>query len=240
MANHWFKFYGSEFLADPKTKRLNASERSCWITILCYAQSSGKDGVINYITEDQIMIDAGIFPGTDEWKKTKGVLEKLSSMKMIESEKEQIKVLNWSKRQDMALTPYERVKRYREKHKETDDNDNDNTGDNGIDNIEQNRTDKNRIEKNRVEMFEQFWIAYPNKKTKKKAYDSWKKINPSDKLFKEIMSGLERSKSSKQWQKDDGQYIPHPTTWLNQERWNDEDTPFSAKPKKDGKYAHLT
>ena len=105
--------------------------------------------------------------------------------------------------------------------------------------LEQKRTDKNRIEKNRVEMFEQFWNAYPNKKTKKKAYDSWKKIDPSDKLFKEIMVGLERAKGSKQWQKDDGQYIPHPTTWLNQERWNDEDvlSPLKAKPK--SKYAHL-
>ena len=27
---------------------------------------------------------------------------------------------------------------------------------------------------------------------------------------------------SEQWKKDDGQFIPHPTTFLNGERWNDE------------------
>lgn len=26
-----------------------------------------------------------------------------------------------------------------------------------------------------------------------------------------------------QWRKDDGQYIPHPATWLNREGWEDED-----------------
>jgi hypothetical protein len=29
-------------------------------------------------------------------------------------------------------------------------------------------------------------------------------------------------KTSAQWQKDNGQYIPNPATWLNQGRWDDE------------------
>jgi hypothetical protein len=33
---------------------------------------------------------------------------------------------------------------------------------------------------------------------------------------------VEAQKKSKQWQKDDGQYIPNPSTWLNQGRWDDE------------------
>lgn len=105
--------------------------------------------------------------------------------------------------------------------------------------LEQNRTDKKRIEQNRVAQFEHLWNAYPNKKSKKKAMDIWAKINPSDKLFEKIMAGLERAKQSKQWLKDDGQFIPHPTTWLNQERWNDEDAKSPAKPT-NKKYAHLT
>jgi hypothetical protein len=38
------------------------------------------------------------------------------------------------------------------------------------------------------------------------------------------MNGLDASKNSKQWVKDGGQFIPHPTTWLNNERWCDDDT----------------
>jgi len=35
------------------------------------------------------------------------------------------------------------------------------------------------------------------------------------------MTGLKRWKASEQWTKDGGRYIPHPTTWLNREGWND-------------------
>ena len=28
-------------------------------------------------------------------------------------------------------------------------------------------------------------------------------------------------KETEQWQKDKGRFIPHPATWLNQERWQD-------------------
>ena len=36
------------------------------------------------------------------------------------------------------------------------------------------------------------------------------------------MDGLRRQKDSVQWQRDGGKYIPHPSTWLNQRRWEDE------------------
>jgi hypothetical protein len=39
---------------------------------------------------------------------------------------------------------------------------------------------------------------------------------------KKILAGLEKAKQSRQWMKDGGAFIPHPTTWLNGERWNDE------------------
>ena len=36
-------------------------------------------------------------------------------------------------------------------------------------------------------------------------------------------------KLSRQWQKDGGQYIPNPATWLNQGRWEDEAGPAQAQ-----------
>ena len=72
--------------------------------------------------------------------------------------------------------------------------------------------------------FDLFWVEYPNKKAKKKAHDSWVKLNPTGELFASIMAGLETAKKSAQWTKDGGKFIPHPSTWLNQERWNDEET----------------
>lgn len=66
--------------------------------------------------------------------------------------------------------------------------------------------------------FKLFWEMYPNKTGKGKAYESWKKQKPS---LEKIVKALEWQTASEQWLKDDGQYIPNPTTYLNQKRWED-------------------
>ena len=68
--------------------------------------------------------------------------------------------------------------------------------------------------------FEQFYQAYPNKKGKKNALKSWvKAVNKP--ALNIMLDRLKEQSKSKQWQEDDGKYIPMPATWLNQERWND-------------------
>lgn len=70
--------------------------------------------------------------------------------------------------------------------------------------------------------FEEFWLAYPRKIAKKAARQKWQRINMTSELFEKIMKAVEAQKKLPQWRKDGGQYIPHPATWLNQERWEDE------------------
>jgi uncharacterized protein YdaU (DUF1376 family) len=70
--------------------------------------------------------------------------------------------------------------------------------------------------------FDLFWKAYPKKIGKGAAQKSWKKIKPSKKLSATIIEAVKMQSKSPQWTKDGGQFIPHPATWLNQERWNDE------------------
>lgn len=70
--------------------------------------------------------------------------------------------------------------------------------------------------------FTEFWLAYPKKTGKGDAFKSWEKIDPSVDLIKKIMFALNEQSKSIQWQKDNGQFIPNPSTWLNQERWEDE------------------
>ena len=70
--------------------------------------------------------------------------------------------------------------------------------------------------------FERFWKAYPRKQKKSKAEAWFMTHNPSDELMEQIMASLETFKKSKEWKKDNGQYIPHPTSWLNGERWEDD------------------
>jgi hypothetical protein len=70
--------------------------------------------------------------------------------------------------------------------------------------------------------FSVFWDEYPNKKGKALAEASWTKLNPDDPLFDLILSRLQTAKRSRDWLKDGGEFIPMPSTWLNQRRWEDE------------------
>jgi hypothetical protein len=70
--------------------------------------------------------------------------------------------------------------------------------------------------------FANFWERYPKKAAKPRALKEWKKINPAGQVLVELMAGLEKQKVSSDWLKDGGQFIPHPATWLNSRRWEDE------------------
>lgn len=79
------------------------------------------------------------------------------------------------------------------------------------------------------EKFDIFWKAYPRKVEKKYAKKVWGRIPMSDEFFKIVMDALEKFKKSEGWTKQRGAFIPHPTSWLNGERWNDE---FEITPTK--------
>jgi uncharacterized protein YdaU (DUF1376 family) len=70
--------------------------------------------------------------------------------------------------------------------------------------------------------FVDFWKAYPRKVAKPEAVKAWQKIAPDAALAAATLAGVERHKKSKQWLRDEGEYIPHPSTFLNQRRWDDE------------------
>ncbi len=69
-------------------------------------------------------------------------------------------------------------------------------------------------------VFEAFWREYPRKIGKGSAYKAWGKLKPPLEI---CLSTLKWQKKTDQWLRDNGQYIPHPATWLNQRRWEDEE-----------------
>lgn len=70
--------------------------------------------------------------------------------------------------------------------------------------------------------FTLFWKSYPNKKNKGYAEKVFKKISPDDELLSKILSKLAEAKKSAEWTKNAGQFIPHPSTWLNAKGWENE------------------
>lgn len=63
--------------------------------------------------------------------------------------------------------------------------------------------------------FDIFWQAYPKKVNRKKAEAKWKKLSKENRA-KAYVDCQTRFKDT------DYEFIPHPTTYLNGERWNDE------------------
>lgn len=74
--------------------------------------------------------------------------------------------------------------------------------------------------------FDKFWDAYPKKEGKKPAAKAWAKTNGNRPPIDQILAHIEKRKSI--W--SEYKFIPHPTTFINQERWNDDLTAAVQKP----------
>jgi len=70
------------------------------------------------------------------------------------------------------------------------------------------------------EGFVQFWQAYPRHENRKKCVEWWKRHKPNQELLDRMLAAIARQKSWQKWREG---YIPHPSTWLTGERWNDEE-----------------
>ena len=70
--------------------------------------------------------------------------------------------------------------------------------------------------------FDQFWSEYPKHRARPAAERAWKKLSPSVDLLKVILDSIEKFKVSDNWQKENGQFIPYPASWINGRRWEDE------------------
>lgn len=75
------------------------------------------------------------------------------------------------------------------------------------------------------DLFDAFWKAYPKKLGKDAAKKSFAKRKVNKELLQQMLLAVDQQKTTDQWKKDSGQFIPAPSTWLNQGRWQDEVVP---------------
>ena len=68
--------------------------------------------------------------------------------------------------------------------------------------------------------FDKLWSVYPRHEGKQAALKAFEKIDPDDELLERMINAITVQKKSAQW--SDPQFIPHPATWLNGRRWEDE------------------
>jgi hypothetical protein len=70
--------------------------------------------------------------------------------------------------------------------------------------------------------FNLFWKEYPKKSAKKNAKSQFVKIVKSKETLDAILQDIRNRMNTQEWIKNNGQFIPFPSTYLNQERWTDE------------------
>jgi len=173
MANQWFKFYGAEYLADPKIGSLTAQERSIWITLLCISSTTETNGVIRFLDKEDLLTKSGIKFNpydTDEWDKALNCLVTLERLNMVKvGEDGSIAILNWIKRQETAMTVAERVAKHREKKQEQAK-----CNGNVTDSVTNVTTEENRIEENRREsLSEREKLLDPKTGKKPNTHSGW-------------------------------------------------------------------
>lgn len=76
--------------------------------------------------------------------------------------------------------------------------------------------------------FDRVWSVYPRKVGKDAAAKAFAKRKPDAALVETMVKAIEAQRSSREWQKDGGQFIPHLATWLNGGRWMDDTAQASA------------
>jgi hypothetical protein len=214
----WFRLY-DDVLNDPKVQRLSGDTFKFWINMLCIASKNG--GVLPSI-EDMafaLRVSNDVCSSLIDELKTCGLID--GSKRLVPH--------GWEKRQYKSDTSTDRVKRFRERSRNVTETVNETAPD--TDTETDTETDKNqkKIPKKRDRSagsaeFENFWSVYPRKINRAVALKAFEKATRKTEADL-IITAVRGYKFA-----DDEQFIPHPATWLNQERWID-GTPTSVRPQ---------
>ena len=87
---------------------------------------------------------------------------------------------------------------------------------------------ESETETNARDAFDVFWQAYPKKVNKRDAEKAFRSVTVSVDI---LVAAIEKQKNTKDWQKENGQFIPYPATWLRRGGWENDAAPVTvSKP----------
>ena len=218
----WIKLDVSIF-DDDKIKEIRSMENGdsialLWIFLLCIAGKKNDNGFL-YLTPEIPYTDEMISRNSNiPLEIVKEGLAKFEELELIEIINDITKLSNWSKWQ--AVDGLEKIREQNRKRKAEERA--------RKKNAQQPKEPTEKEPSPMERRFAAFWAAYPKKVGKGAAEKSFAKYKPDDELTARMIQAVQAARRSDQWQKDGGQYIPNPATWLNQKRWEDEIQPAAA------------
>jgi len=221
----WLRLY-VDILDDPKVAALTDRQFRIFTYILAAAAEAEEDGKIP------------MPPETLAWRIRIPIedlleaLQALKSLSVVDFTDDQVTVTNWQKRQFRSDDVTARTRRH--KANRTDDG---NVPGNGQELFPGTAPEQSRTEQNTLSepdnSFDLFYSAYPIHEGRKRAEKAWKKVlKEGNGTIQTIMKAIEQQRAHKERLRSSGQFCPewpHPSTWLNDKRWEDE-TP-AAEPE---------
>jgi hypothetical protein len=70
--------------------------------------------------------------------------------------------------------------------------------------------------------FEALWDIYPNPRQKKDALEEFKKLKPTVALMETIRASIYAHRQTREWTKDNQQFVPRMVNWLKRHGWQDD------------------
>jgi len=222
MANPWFRMY-AEFANDAKVQMLSESMQRRYIMLMCLRCSNS----LVTLQDEEVAFQLRI--SNDELAETKSLFISKGFIDLSWN------LLNWEKRQFASDTSKARVAKHRSllKEKQNPASNTDVTLQKQKSNALDTDTDTDKkntpLPPNGGDvLFAKFWSAYPRKVGKDVARKAFAKRKPSIELVDLMVQAVNRQKMTPQWAKDGGQFIPHPSTWINEGRWMDGEQPSQS------------
>lgn len=209
----WFRLY-DDVLNDPKVQRLDGELFKFWINVLCIASKHG--GVLPSVEDMafEIRVSHDV---------CSSLIDELKSCGLIDGNK-RLTPHGWGKRQFKSDTSTDRVKRFRERSRNATETVSETAPDTYTETETETEIKKENPKEKKTRSassaeFEKFWSVYPRKVGKGQAQKAWIKATGKAAAVL-IIASVEAWRGSKDFPAPE--FVPHPATWLNAERWTDE------------------
>jgi len=212
---------------DPAFQNEPFSEREAWIWMICEAQWKPRQRrvgkVIVNVDRGQLAHSTRFLAEAWKWShaKVRRYLDRLEKLKLIRRESGTgVSVITLCKYNEYQLSPQSSgTEAAQKRHRSGTNQNKDEIREEGKERDTNVSLALVAPKTKPPDLFSEFWDRYPRKASKAEAHKAYaramKKIAHDDLMFalSERLPALEMKEKK---------FIPHASTWLNQERWNDE------------------
>ena len=238
-----FQFYPGDWMKDPGLRSVSLEARGLWIDMLCLLFESGRRGYLQHATgkpvsDEQLarmtgssseqvsrllreLEDSGVFSRTEHGT--------IYSRRMIRDERKRTACSDAGKRGGGNPTFKGQTKGQAKGGSKQNPNPSSSISASSSTSTTEHTPQPPAGGLDAQSLFLIFWECYPLKVKKPKALAAFLKLKPERALLDRMLEAIERQKQTMAWRKNNGQFIPHPATWLNNRQWEDAIRPDSGE-----------